>query len=1106
MFHVKQTKKEESVMKIVTARPHCLLDEMISRIGALVASGEGCMLIVPSQITLQTEIEVLTKLDLEGSFLIDVLSPARLQSRVFERAGAPERTLFDERGKRMVLSDLIEREKSSLTMYRASSGFSGFTAQVSSLIADFKRSGVSAKSLSERIAGLPEDSPIRQKLADVSCVFSAYEQRMAGQLADAEDISEEMLSRLERSEVVRGKHLFVFGFDMITQVFARQLVRLSQCSAQLTLLIETDEESAPDAVLFTPVNRSIERLSQFAAEQGEIIERERLDREPCVPPDIRLLSRGLFAAVYPEVPGEPDHIELNVATNMRQEVHAVAARIRRMMYEGADSADFAIVYPASSGYAPLLLNILPQYGIPAYIAEKRPASSHPLCRFLLHAFAAVGSGWRVTDVVECVQTGFFDLSREQIDALCAHMEDSGLRAGEMRRPFTALPDGQDAQDAQQRLDALNQSREIVMRPLERFARALADAGTADETIAAVVQLLEDVQAVSRLEALRAELTDAGLFPEAEDCAQVYHALMETLDQLHTLLGSRGASANVARTLLAEGLSALELSALPPVEGAVICGEIGNVRTAQVGTLFAIGFNDRPGADDEGLFTAAEKEEAVRATGAYLGMDAAERAALAQLDVLKSLSGANERVIISYALADETGRALREDAAVQSLRRLFPRLAVRGALAETEQRNMLCAPTPAIEALSVRFSDACDGKLSLTALDAQAESALETMEKTREILQSACSRLVPPPMPRLHQARRLYGKPVMSVSRLETHAQCPFKHFVQYGLSPTRQSEPGVDSAALGTLYHAAAERFTQDVMQDPNFPNIDGETCDRRMDEAVKPLIDAWRATPFGASSRGEAITRRIGKTARRTGRNILSQFADSRFRPFQTEIVFGRDGVAPVILEMADGSIATLQGRIDRVDVLGDDGHMIRVIDYKSGAHKFDPTMVYWGLQLQLLLYLDAALSLIPGSKPAGFFYCRIADPTIRTESRIKEEVEEQIAKKLKLAGISLSDVSIVREHGFTSMIKKDGTLSAAHSASMADEQAMESMLSFAKRKATQLAEDIYAGDIDVSPYEYGQMTACATCGFAEICGFDPAVSMRRRLQKKEIGDLWGG
>ena len=483
----------------------------------------------------------------------------------------------------------------------------------------------------------------------------------------------------------------------------------------------------------------------------------------------------------------------------------------------------------------------------------------------------------------------------------------------------------------------------------------------------------------------------------------------------------------------------------------------------------------------------------------------ESAALGQLDELKALSGAKERVIVSYAVADETGRALREGAAVQALRRLFPNMPVYGGLAQEEREAMLCARTPALEALAVELSEVADGRRELDAAYAAAAAALSADETGRQALLVVTRGLGDPPAKRMTGtlARALYGRPVSSVSRLETFAQCPYQHFVRYGLAPQREQQPGVDAAELGTLYHEAAERFTEAVTALPEFPEVPQAVCDRLMDEAVSPLIDAWRESPMGESKRGEAVARRIRRTAKRTARNILSQYADSSFRPLRMEFVFGQNGLSPIVLELSDGTFVYLQGRIDRVDVMTGGG--LRVIDYKSGARKFDPTLVYWGLQLQLLLYLAAALSRVPGSHAAGFFYCRIADPTVKTESRIREEVEKQIAKKLSLQGISLSDVAILRAQGGSawSMVTKDGKPNGRYAASMVDEAGMEKLLDFAKRKAAELAGEIYRGEMDDSPVERGAFNACQNCEYSAICAFDPLRKPRRRLAAKKLDDL---
>ena len=1094
-------------MKIITARPHRLLELCIGRIGQAVQEGKRCMFLVPSQYTLQAEIEIMTHLDIEGTFMIDVLSPGRLQSRIFERAGQPDRINFEESGKCMVLTGIIEEEKDNLTVYRAAAvnGTQGLAQKMSSLIADFKRSGKTAEEILEQLHAMDESErimPSAKKLADAAKIYAAYEQKMQGRLSDAEDVSSEMLQRMERSGVLAGQHVFVYGFDMITPKFASELVHMARLSESLTLAVETDDNSAPDGRLFAPVNFSIERLKKLASEACIPVEVEKFAAELDAPEEIRLIERSLFALGAAPAQQEPKHVELYAVSGMHQEVHIAGARIRRLLAEGETPSKIAVVYPKGSGYAPLLQSVFPLYGVQVYVAEKRAAGAHPLCRFLTSALPVVSGGFKTGDLTECIQSGFMGLTNEETDALCAYCEGMDIRAENIKRPFTYMKDGSD--DV---LALLNESREKVTMPLVAFEKALRKAKTADDTISAVIALLEQVHAFDILSEMRSTLIGAGLHAEAEDCAQVWNLLMETLDQMHTLLGGEKASAKTMLSLLESGLSALELSALPPADGAVIAGEIGNVRTAQVDMLFALGMNDNAGSNGGGLFTPQEQEEAARITGAYLGMSTAERAALSQLDELKVFSGAKQKLIISYAVSDETGRALREGMTVQAMKRLFPYMPLRGGIAQQEREAMLCAPDAALEALSVALSDAADGKGELPEIYAQSYAAMAGSDTGREKLLSITKRLGEGADKKLlpAQARALYGRPVMSVSRLETFAQCPYRHFVQYGLAPKEEIRPGVDRAELGTLYHEAAETFTRTITAMEGFPNLDQTTCDAVMEEAVRPLLDVWRRSPLGESARGEAVARRIAKTARRAGRNILSQFEQSRFVPMYYEMAFGKNGIAPIMLELADGTFVYLQGRIDRIDVLDEKEKRIRVIDYKSGAKKFDPTMAYFGIQLQLLLYLAAAVERIPGARAAGFFYCRIADPTIKSESRVKEEIEAQLAKKLALAGISLSDVEILRaqDSRHAQMITRDGKPSGTYRASMADEEQMDAMTAFARRKAAQLADDAYAGEIADYPAALGQYSACATCRFSAVCGFDPSVRRRKNLTKKGIEDL---
>ena len=89
---------------------------------------------------------------------------------------------------------------------------------------------------------------------------------------------------------------------------------------------------------------------------------------------------------------------------------------------------------------------------------------------------------------------------------------------------------------------------------------------------------------------------------------------------------------------------------------------------------------------------------------------------------------------------------------------------------------------------------------------------------------------------------------------------------------------------------------------------------------------------------------------------------------------------------------------------------------DYKTGRKVFDITSFYHGLQLQLPVYLNAALEAegkrYPGKEivPAGIFYYRIQDPIVAREKTDKK-TEESILKELKLDGLVNGEEEVV-EH----------------------------------------------------------------------------------------------
>ena len=142
-------------------------------------------------------------------------------------------------------------------------------------------------------------------------------------------------------------------------------------------------------------------------------------------------------------------------------------------------------------------------------------TSHPLSRFILSALTAISGNWWLADILECAQSGFLGLSQDELDRFCVYCEGADVRGDAMRKPFR-YPKGV----TEEELAALEESRKQVMTPLLALQHDLQAAETADDTIRAVLALLENVHAYETLEDMRDELNAAGLTAEAQDCAQV----------------------------------------------------------------------------------------------------------------------------------------------------------------------------------------------------------------------------------------------------------------------------------------------------------------------------------------------------------------------------------------------------------------------------------------------------------------------------------------------------------------------------------------------------------------------------------------------------------
>ena len=248
--------------------------------------------------------------------------------------------------------------------------------------------------------------------------------------------------------------------------------------------------------------------------------------------------------------------------------------------------------------------------------------------------------------------------------------------------------------------------------------------------------------------------------------------------------------------------------------------------------------------------------------------------------------------------------------------------------------------------------------------------------------------------------RLYGNGIYtSISRLERYAACPFSYFMEYNLKAKERKLYSIDNPDMGSMLHSIIERFSNVLLDKGiDWKNITQPECEKMVEEIVDELAPTMKDEILISSSTLRYAVIRLKRIAKRAIWVLIKHIKAGHFIPAGYEVGFGAgEQMPPVIIEIEGGGKLVLNGKIDRVDYYDKDGtRYVKVIDYKSGKKAFSFKDIYYGLQLQLVLYMDSIIKSLEkdGIKaaPAGMFYYRVMDPTISAKGDISQDEIEKL------------------------------------------------------------------------------------------------------------------
>ena len=1117
-----------------SGKSHRIYEEIMQR--AAEEPGRNFLIIVPDQFTMQTQKDLVMRSDRDGILNIDVLSFGRLSHRILEEVGTKEMPVLDDTGKSLVLQKVAADLKEQLPAMGSLLHKQGYIHEVKSAISEFMQYGISTQDMDKLITSAQKRGALAMKLKDLKTLYRGFQDYIGDHFITTEETLDVLRRSLSKSKILKGSVVVFDGFTGFTPIQNRLIQELMRVCAEtiVTVTIGVGEDPYKmdgEQKLFHLSKKTVADLEKLAAEaeveRGEDLFVKGGPNRFAKAPALHYLEQNLFRYQYEPYAGEQQEIHMFEALSPREEVHQTALYIRHLIREqGMTYRDIAVVIGDLEGYASYVETEFGQLEIPCFLDRTRGIVLNPMIEYIKSALQLYIKDFSYDTVFHFLRSGMSDISREEIDELENYVIRTGARGYRTySRLFTRR-----TEELQENAEGSEQAEEKTMERLNRIRQQFMDAveilhmgsqEKAGDYVSHLYDFLEQNQVQQKLLNYQQQFEKEGDLSRAREYAQIYRLVMDLLDQVYELLGEEEISRQEFADILEAGFGEITVGTIPQNVDRIVVGDMERTRLKQVKVLFFLGVNDGnipKNASKGGIISDMDREFLIE-SGTEMAPSPRQQMYIQRLYLYLNMTKPSEQLYLSYAKVNSEGKGIRPSYLIDTVRKLFPAMSVeypqnRSRLEQIEGRQegarYLAEELREYVEGTLPEEERQDFYLMYRAYEADAAGRdLLTRAAFRRYRESGLSRIV---------ARALYGQQLEnSVSRLETYAACACRHFLQYGLSLQEREEFGFEASDMGTVYHAVLENFAGKLAESNlTWWDFTEDFAAKAVKESVEAYAAIYGETVLYSSARNEYAITRMSRILTRTVLTLQKHLKQGSFQPDDYELSFRfAEDLDSIHVDLSEDEKMHLQGRIDRIDVAEDAEHVyVKVIDYKSGNRKFDLAALYYGLQLQLVVYMNAAMEMESRKHPdkeivpAALLYYHIDDPTIETPVELTDEqINEQILAKLRMNGVVNSDPRVVerldRYMQDKSVVipvekKKDGSFSARSGVLSREE--MQLISSYVDAKIRSIGREILDGKIAANPYEKGNEEACTYCAYKKVCGFDGSIP---GYEKRQLEDL---
>ena len=1096
-----------------------LYREIINRSGC--ETKRNFLVVVPDQFTMQTQKDMVQSHPKGGIMNIDVLSFGRLAHRIFEEVGGNDKPVLDDTGKSLILRKLAGKRAEELKAFGKNLNKQGYIHEIKSMLSEFMQYSISVPKLDEMIKCCEGRGLLHQKLVDLKSLYQDFLGYIDEKYITTEETLERVCKVIHKSQVVKDAVVVLDGFTGFTPVQNRLIASLLQVASEVIVTVTIDGRENPfvcdgEQKLFYLSKKTIQSLNALVKEVG--VERGEDVLLMDVPvkryQDNAMLSHlenNLFRYpakefVLPEdMIAKESAIRILECTNPKEEVKQMSLCMEELIRKNNWCyRDFAVVTGDLATYAPYIETRFEQSDIPYFMDQTRGIVLNPVIEYIKSALSIVLYDFKIEHVMHFLRSGMSTFSIEDADEFENYIlakKISGRKKFE--KIFTAPLDRQKGLTDREteRLVYLNELRK---RFLEEVAPLLENNKITSDFVNGLYEFLVKSNVEEKLNEYADTFLESGDLVREKEYRQIYGLILDLLDQIIGLIGEDDITLKEFKEILEAGFGEIQVGSIPQNVDRVVVGDIERTRLKPVKVLFFLGVNDGnipKSVGNGGLISDLDRQFIIE-HGFELAPTPRQQMFIQRLYLYLNMTKPSEKLILSYVGMNSEGKAVRPSYLIETVKKLYPNLIIERP-EKAGELEQVAGERDALELFAKKIREFCETG-EITADIASLYMALTeretTRRKTQELMQLAFFRYTTNPLT-AHVAKLLYGNELQnSVTRLETFAKCSYTHFLQYGMKLKERDGLEFETVDLGNVFHGVLEAFSVRLeKENSDWLHFTKEEGTKWIEEAIEEQSVVYKDSVLYSNARNRYAIVRIMRILKRTIFSLQRQLQKGMFTPKRFEMGFFKN------LEMPDDNDMkmSVRGRIDRIDTYEtEDNVYVKVMDYKSGHKKFDVVSFYYGLQLQLVVYMEQALEKVKKEHknkavvPAAMLYYAVSDPIVKGQKLTEEELKAMLQKELTMRGLvnyendictmldsDLRQVSVSSDVIAVSTDKNGDFKSGSEICSTKE---FEKMSSFVNRKMLEIGGKIRQGDMEKKPYKKGETTGCTYCPYQGICGFD--------------------